>query len=371
MKPLNLSFNTSMGVTLLSNTFIDDYMKDANDAQIKVYLYLLRMVGEGLPTDINEISELFNLTEKDALRSLKHWEQAGLISVQYDNNNEICGISFKNLNSQSAANVQPQIKNRVMEPISENVFMLKMDYEKEIDNYSANDIIKLKQNPEITTLLNVVGQYFRRPLNVEEIKTVLFIYDRLGFSYDLADYLLEYCADKKNSDIKYIAQVAINWYEEGVDDVKKAKLSVKKSDKNIPLIMNYLGIQKAPAPCELKIIHKWIYDFCFGNEIIEEACSRAVLNTDSGKNPILYADAILSKWHVSNVRTINDIKKLDYEHEETKKTSEKTSSQTYSYGNSKSSVPNKQTKKSSSNTFCQIEEVDYDFEALEKAALSR
>ena len=31
--------------TMVSNLFIDEYMKSANDAQIKVYLYLLRMMG--------------------------------------------------------------------------------------------------------------------------------------------------------------------------------------------------------------------------------------------------------------------------------------------------------------------------------------
>ena len=30
-----------LGSTLISNLFIDKYMKDANDAQLKVYLYLL------------------------------------------------------------------------------------------------------------------------------------------------------------------------------------------------------------------------------------------------------------------------------------------------------------------------------------------
>ena len=30
--------------TVVSNLFIDEYMKDANDAQLKVYFYLLRML---------------------------------------------------------------------------------------------------------------------------------------------------------------------------------------------------------------------------------------------------------------------------------------------------------------------------------------
>ena len=31
--------------TVVSNLFIDEYMKDANDAQLKVYFYLLRMLN--------------------------------------------------------------------------------------------------------------------------------------------------------------------------------------------------------------------------------------------------------------------------------------------------------------------------------------
>ena len=33
--------------TLVSNLFIDEYMKDANDAQLKIYLYLLRCMSSG------------------------------------------------------------------------------------------------------------------------------------------------------------------------------------------------------------------------------------------------------------------------------------------------------------------------------------
>ena len=32
-------------VTVVSNIFIDKYMKDANDAQLKIYLYLLRTMS--------------------------------------------------------------------------------------------------------------------------------------------------------------------------------------------------------------------------------------------------------------------------------------------------------------------------------------
>ena len=49
---LNVTSEDKAEATVVSNLFIDEYMKDANDAQIKIYLYLLRMMSAGLPTDV-------------------------------------------------------------------------------------------------------------------------------------------------------------------------------------------------------------------------------------------------------------------------------------------------------------------------------
>ena len=61
--------------TIVSNQFIDEYMENANDAQIKVYLYLLRMMHANLPTSISDIADKFNHTEKDVVRALSYWEK--------------------------------------------------------------------------------------------------------------------------------------------------------------------------------------------------------------------------------------------------------------------------------------------------------
>ena len=64
--------------TYVSNIFIDEYMQDANDAQIKIYLFLLRMMSSNLPTSVPDLADKFNHTEKDVVRALKYWEKKGL-----------------------------------------------------------------------------------------------------------------------------------------------------------------------------------------------------------------------------------------------------------------------------------------------------
>ena len=53
--------------TVLSNVFIDEYLKDANDAQLKVYLFLVRRLQAGDPVSISDMADRFNHTEKDPL----------------------------------------------------------------------------------------------------------------------------------------------------------------------------------------------------------------------------------------------------------------------------------------------------------------
>ena len=46
--------------TVLSNVFIDEYLKDANDAQLKVYLFLVRRLQAGDPVSISDMADRFN-----------------------------------------------------------------------------------------------------------------------------------------------------------------------------------------------------------------------------------------------------------------------------------------------------------------------
>lgn len=350
MVPLSINYDISKGVTVISNVFIDQYMRDANDAQIKIYLYLLRMIGANLPTNISEIADKFNHTEKDVIRALKYWENAHLISLSYDENGNISGITFRDLSKSDSTIVKT---SPALDSEKEDIPMISMDYATEKENYSLDDIKKLTANPEVTLLLNISAQYFGRPLSPTETRSILFIYDRLAFSMELTDFLIEFCLDKGKKSIHYIDQVAINWYEAGIKTVEQAKEFTKdtKADKTAYTIMKYLGKSSEPTLQELEYIKKWTRTYGFSLSVIEEAASRTVLATD--KNRFQYADSILKNWLQNNVKTKSDIEAVDKAFNASKKTVSDSSKPVNSF-----------IKK---NDFCKIEEQDYDFEALEKA----
>lgn len=76
MSCLRIYQDNYIDATIVSNRFIDEYMAEANDAQLKIYLYLLRMMNAGRTFSISGIADAFNHTEKDVMRALKYWENA-------------------------------------------------------------------------------------------------------------------------------------------------------------------------------------------------------------------------------------------------------------------------------------------------------
>lgn len=371
MIPLNITSDSADGYTALSNRFIDHYMKDANDAQIKVYLYLLRMVSANLPTDITEIADQFNHTEKDIIRALVYWEKLHLLSIDYDSRHNITGIRLCNPSAQETEavpaaaprhNPLPQTTEAVpaleLVPDSEPR-QTPMDYTAEKNAYTAEDIAAFQDNPESRQLLFAAQQYIKRTISGPEIKTLLFIYDRLGFALDLTDYLLQYCIGQGQKNFRTIEQTAIRWYEAGVVNIKQAKSFQQAQhaavdQKTSIEIMKLLGKQGLPAKKEQEYINRWVGECGYPMELIEEACNRTVLKTDN--NRFTYANSILESWRNENIRSLRELNAM-----ETARRSKRNTVRQSAYT----------SPKKPSGSFCNIEQHDYDFAELEAVALEK
>lgn len=77
---LSLHNGSSIGVTIISNIFIDYYMPQANGEFVKIYLYLLRCLHSGQgDLDLASVADVFSCTESDILRTLRYWESRQLV----------------------------------------------------------------------------------------------------------------------------------------------------------------------------------------------------------------------------------------------------------------------------------------------------
>ncbi len=344
--------------TAVSNCFIDEYMKDANDAQLKVYLYLLRVLNSGMSTSVSDIADKFNHTEKDVLRALQYWEKQNLLSLDYDANQNLSGIHLFDMNAmQPQPRITPapvvSITSRTMGTVSSTAKEEVSEKEPAPDPYAKPDytldqLKAFKAQAQTSQLLFVCEQYIGKTLSPGEIKSIFFMHDQLGFSEDLIDYLLQYCIDRGKKDFRYIEKVAVNWAQNGVTTPEEADRFSYKYDRTVYTIMNALGKNGSPTKREVDYINRWTKEYGFDSAIILEACDRTVLATD--KHRFEYADGILTSWRQGNVRHLEDIARLDEEHQKKKKTTV--------------------TRQSAPNHFNQFKQNKYDFDALEREILS-
>lgn len=367
MARLTLYRDNYVDSTVVSNLFIDEYMKDANDAQLKIYLYLIRMLNANQAISVSSLADKFNHTEKDIHRALKYWEKKELLDLDYDQDKNLTGIHMRDLNapcdnisqrnlelsaappidSVAKANTAPNITNIAnITPITDTPSApITPDFTKPV--YTAEQLREFKTREQTAQLLFIAESYIGKPLSPTEMKSILFFTDELHFSDDLIDYLLQYCVDRDKKDFKYIEKVAINWAQEGITTPKQAQRYSTKYDKNVYAIMNELGKNGYPTPKEMEYINRWTKEYGFSTDIIIEACERTVLATD--RHRFEYAERILSNWKQENVHRKTDIRKIDDMYQKRKNT---------------------QKPSGSNNKFNQFTQNTYDFDELEKALLS-
>lgn len=360
MNRVNIYRTAENTQTAVSNIFIDDYMADANDAQLKIYLYLIRMMDANLPTSVSDIADKFNYTEKDVLRALRYWESRRLLALDYDASRSLSAIKVLSLNNtcetpKTAPRITPVlsfVKPTPMNadtPVAESV----LNDRSERSKYSLDELKEFKSNEEIEQLLMVTEQYVGRQLTRSDMETILFFYDRLGFSADLIDYLIQHCVERGKKDFRYMEKVALSWHEQGITSVKEAQTSSRKYDKIVYTIMKSLGKASNPAPKELEYINKWTKEYGFLLDVIQEACDKTVMNTDTHR--FAYADGILSKWYQAGVQRKADIEAADSSFKKQVQSSSRTS---------------KNDKSVTNNNFNKFTQNTYDFDQLEQNILS-
>ena len=335
--------------TAVSNTFIDNLMVDANEAQIKTYLYLLRAMQAGHATTVSEIADAFNHTEREVKRALVYWEERGLVRLEYDGAKRLVQIALED--------PEPEAAPVIMHP-SALRNAAKEENTPRRRKFSTDEVARFTADESLSMTLFAAEKYFKRALNPTEIQTILYIYEDLAFPADLLDYLLQYTAENAKGRLSsYMEKTAIAWHKDGIRTQADAVNHRKKHDRRIFEIMRSLGLSGEPTPFETGYFRKWIDEYGFSMEIINEACKKTVFATQTHR--VEYADGILSSWHKKGFETLQDIENNDSEHRQAAGAKRRVKS-----------VSKSDDKPDSRNRFNRMQPQEYDFEALRKSVVS-
>lgn len=361
MAKIMLHSDTQNSATSVSNIFIDEYMSEANGEFVKIYLYLLRLMNvPDASLSISSIADKFEHTEKDIKRALSYWERMELLRLEYDEKENLTGIrlldsSLRKKDRQTeegsdapvedtAAKDTPLTKETAAASAASGIPPKK--------SYSADDIKQFRETDAVAELFFITERYLNRTLSATDINTILYIYDVLGFSAELMEYLIEYCVSKGHTSIRYIEKVALAWAESNITTISDAKQAASIRSQTYFLVIKALGISgRNLVPSETAMIEKWKSEYGFSNELIEEACKRTISTIHQPS--FEYTDSILKNWHKKQIKGLTDIARLDEEHQNRKKTA----------APSAAAAPSK-------NKFNNFTQRSYDYDQLEKMLLT-
>ncbi len=343
-----IRFSSRMGPRdlVVPARFVEQYMPGAHGEFVKIYLLLLSAAQEGdSALTPAQIADRLLITENDVLRALRYWQSEGLLEFTLSEDGTVTDLFL--LDPPVRESIAPEIAL----PDSPGT-----DKKPASRRLSPQHLNAVRQDPVMMQLLFLAEKYLGKTLTASDVSKIFFFYDELKMTPDLIEYLIEYCVTHNHRSMRYIETVATAWAEKGIREVSDAKKESTRYTREYYSVLKALGItNRSPVEEEIAYIDTWTDQYGFDFSIICEACTRTVMKTGQGSFP--YADRILSDWKKQNVRTLDDIKKLDQQFQSRREKGVEKARGTV-------------RKDKPQNRFNNFHQRDYNFDEVEKSLLN-
>lgn len=306
MCKINLQTTGKSAVTIVSNVFIDRYMKDAKGTYVKVYLYLLRCLADSsVELSLSAIADRLEETEGDVKRALKYWEKVHVLSYAENSEGEICDIALVDLEkTPGEREAAKDTREKVIQSAP-----------KQKPSYCAAQLEQFKSFDDFNNVLDYIEELVGRPLSSKELQTPAYLYECLGFQGELIGFVFDYCFKKNKKSFAYIEKVAYDWYEHGIRTVTDAQESDAYLAAELAAVRKAFGISREFGAVERKYILHWCNDLKMSDTLITEACNRTIMQVS--KPDFKYADKILKNWSDKGFVSLEQVKAADEEHKKT------------------------------------------------------
>ena len=284
---------------------VDKYIKIASGSSIKVLLYFLRHSGEQLSD--TEISEALSMAAEDVKDALSFWEQVGLLSQNH-------GIYEP---KQGAPASKPQGKEPVMSAVSASVTVPQGVTAQQAEfaavkaaalrspEFSPAEIADtVRKDDKVDFLFKTCETLYGRPLKHTEQNALI--------TTEVALMMVDYCFSINKSSPAYLKETAMNWMENGINDLAAAERQISMlQSKNIAesSVKSMFGINRALTQKEKDFVNLWYNVWNFNSEMVKLAYE---INVNAkGQFAFPYISKILENWHTKGITTeqqVNDEK---------------------------------------------------------------
>ena len=275
---------------------VDNHIKLATEAQLKVLLYILRNSGTEL--DDGRISSALHIDPAEVKNAVEFWTERGLIA-------------------ENSGALSPAPAQAVSQPVNQ---------EPEKPKKQRTAVSRAQRpDPEFVSKLLIEDQIFAglmqdaqgvfgKPISPGDRDTFAMLYTTFGLPCEVIAMMMTYLSSVGSANMRAVERMGIRWSDDGITTTEDAEREIERMQSSREAwgsVSRLLGIRNVgrPTASQLEHAHRWVNEWGFSDEMISEAYERCV-NT-KGEYNIRYINAILQKWHDKNIMSLDTLREQE------------------------------------------------------------
>ena len=263
--------------TVVDNIFINNFLPDAPDLCVKVYLMGLSKCANSVAPDNNlsNFANVLNVTEEEVIQAFNYWQEQGVVQVINTNPME---VRFMPLNSSLGS----------------------------IKKYKIGKYTDF--NVQVQEILN------KRMLTPTEFSEYYNVIEKEHIEPEALVMIIKYCANLKGENVTYpyIITVARNWATEGVhtcSDVENKITELGVLDDKVGRVLGALGTKRKVQLEDVQMLNKWLGELDFDLNTIIAVAKR--LQLKKARADINYLNNLLNKYYEMRLNSIIEIENYE------------------------------------------------------------
>lgn len=260
------------GVTVIDNKFILNFLPDAPDKCVAVYLLGLTLTESGgADNSCETIARKTNLSQEEVMAAFLYWEELGLVHITADNPPKVLYLSIR-------------------------------------DSVSTKKIKASKYTKFNKDMQSAIEGRMLTPNEFNEYYTFL---EDTTFQPEALVAVAKYCVALKGKDInyRYILTVARNQLAKGattLEVVQDNLNSQQKYDEDLKLVFKALGLTRKFDHQDREMYEKWTKDFGFTQDVViavAKNCNRKSMDKLDATLVEYYKKSALSLAEIEHYQT--------------------------------------------------------------------
>ena len=300
-----MSYSIDLGqwntVFAVPASVVDQHLKLATEAQLKVLLYLLRHSGD--PASDEQITKATGSSQEEVANAVDFWINRGLLVSTDD------ALTPSQNNDTSSA-----IRTTVKETPQEEESQKHTAISRAVKPDTAYVVKQLNSDKNLAGLMEEAQSVMQKPLSPGDTATLVMLYDTFGLPCDVLAMLLHYAASIGSANMRTVERIGIRWSDTGIYSVEEAEREIERlahSHESWGRVSSLLGIRMTgrPTQAQLENADRWLNDWGFNDEMILEAYERCV--NSKGEYNMRYINAILKSWYKKRIFSLDALKESE------------------------------------------------------------